>query len=340
MNRPARGDALLIESFLDMLGAERNASANTLAAYRRDLCDFSGAVAGFGTSLKDATRDHVKRYLARLANLRLAAATHARRLSALRQFYAFLYAENIRTDDPTSTIEAPKRGRQLPKIVTQEDIESLIAAASPRDERDPEAARLLSIVELLYASGLRVSELVTLPLAAARNKTGFLLVRGKGGKERLVPLNPSARDALAKYLVRRDAFLPDGARRQSAQRFLYCSRSAEGHLTRRRCHQLLKALAIKAGLDPDKLSPHVLRHAFASHLVEGGADLRSIQTLLGHADIATTQIYTHVAQERLQKIVESTHPLAKPGRRNRDLVAQAGEVDEKRPARHVRAKSR
>jgi integrase/recombinase XerD len=198
----------------------------------------------------------------------------------------------------------------LPKILSQQDVSALIEAARLGAEQSAEGKRLLCMLEILYAAGLRVSELVTLPLAAARSRDAFLLIRGKGGKERLVPLNPSAREAIAAYLDVRAEFLGDG-KDGPAARFLFPSRGAEGHLTRRRCHQLLKELAARAGIDPDRLSPHVLRHAFATHLVEGGADLRSVQTLLGHADISTTQIYTHVAGERLKTTVNSAHPLAR-----------------------------
>jgi integrase/recombinase XerD len=311
--RHASGDAPLIESFLDMMSAERGASANTLAAYRRDLVDFSGAMAKSGAALKGATRDNLKSYLRSLSNAAVSPATQARKLSALRQFFSFLYTEGIRREDPTNAIEAPKRGRTLPKILSRGDLSRLMDAAQPDDAADGEKTRLLCIVEMLYASGMRVSELVTLPLSAARGRKGFLFVKGKGGKERLVPLNPTARKTLEQYLSVRESFLPKNS--AHAAKFLFCSRSAEGHLTRRRCHQMLKELALKAGVDPDKLSPHVLRHAFATHLVEGGADLRSVQTMLGHADIGTTQIYTHVANERLHKVMDAAHPLARAKRR-------------------------
>jgi integrase/recombinase XerD len=199
----------------------------------------------------------------------------------------------------------------LPKVLTREDMDALIEAARLGAQKGPEGVRLLCIVEMLYAAGLRVTELVGLPLASIRDRSGFLLVRGKGKKERLAPLNPQSREAIESYLAVREAFLPSGPRRHSAERFLFPSRSAEGYLTRRRCHQMLKDLALKAGLDPEKLSPHVLRHAFATHLVEGGADLRSVQMMLGHADIATTQIYTHVASDRLTSVMEAAHPLSR-----------------------------
>jgi integrase/recombinase XerD len=305
----ASPDATLIESFLDMMSAERGASVNTLSAYRRDLLDFSTGLGGIGA--RKASRDDIRHHLADMSAAGTAGSSQARALSALRQFFAFLYSEGIRSDDPTDAIDAPRRQRPLPKILTREDLYALLDAAKREAERGPQGLRLLCMVEMLYAAGLRVSELVTLPLAAARGRDGFLLVKGKGQKERLAPLNPSARTAIADYVAVRGEFLPLGARRAAAERFLFPSRGVEAHLTRRRCHQLLKALALKADIDPAKLSPHVLRHAFATHLVEGGADLRSVQTLLGHADIATTQIYTHVASDRLTAVMDISHPLSK-----------------------------
>jgi integrase/recombinase XerD len=313
-----RVDASLIESFLEMMSAERGASINTLSAYRRDLLDFSAHRAAKAGSVRSATRDDIKTYLAFLSRSGVTGSTQARRLSALRQFYAFLYSEQVRGDDPTDAIEAPKRVRPLPKTLSHDDMDALIVAAQVGAEKSAEGARLACMLEVLYASGLRVSELVSLPLVAARARDGFLLVRGKGEKERLAPLNRAAQQKIADYLAVRADFLPTGVRRPHAERFLFPSRGAEGHLTRRRCHQMLKQLAIAAKLDPEKLSPHVLRHAFATHLVEGGADLRSVQTMLGHADIATTQIYTHVAKDHLTEVVEAAHPLshkAKPHHR-------------------------
>jgi integrase/recombinase XerD len=304
--------AASLEAFLDMMSAERGASANTLEAYRRDLEQLDAFLAPAGTSARKATRDDIRRFLAHLTRRRTAASSQARQLSALRQYFGFLYAEGHRKDDPTSAIETPRRARPLPKILSRDDVDALIGATVDHKELS-DAARLLCIVELLYSSGLRVSELVTLPLAAVRRSDGLLLVKGKGGKERLVPLGESARQATARYIDVRNEFLAEG---DAANRFLFPSRGAERHLTRRRCHQLLKALALKAGIDPDKLSPHVLRHAFATHLVEGGADLRSVQTMLGHSDIATTQIYTHVANERLKETVFAAHPLAKRGKKS------------------------
>ena len=225
----------------------------------------------------------------------------------MRQFYRFLLSEGARADDPTAQLDAPRLGRPLPKILAEEEIDRLIAAAAawPGEE----GMRLRCLLEMLYATGLRVSELVGLPLAAAQRDPRFLLVRGKGGKERLVPLSPPARQALADYLTCRAAFVPQASGTKTA-RWLFPSRGMTGHLTRQRCGQMLKELALAAGLDPARLSPHVLRHAFASHLLDHGADLRSVQQMLGHADIATTQIYTHVQGERLRRLVETAHPLA------------------------------
>lgn len=294
-----------LEAFLEMQSAERGASVHTLDAYRRDLLDYAGYLRNKKRTYNDATPEHVRGYIASLSAAGLKASTQARRLSALRQLHRFLLEEDIRNDDPTSAVESPKRGRALPKIVTEQQTQALIDAAAALE--GPEAMRLLCITELLYASGLRVSELVTLSLSAVSGERKMLMIKGKGGKERLVPLGAPAREAIKAYLQIRARFLPPSER---AQRFLFPSYGVEGHLTRRRVAQLLKDLAVKAGLDPRKLSPHVLRHAFASHLVAHGADLRSVQQLLGHADIATTQIYTHVQDERLRRLVAEKHPLA------------------------------
>ena len=295
--------AALIEAFLEMMSAERGAGANTLAAYRRDLLDFTAHV----KSLATASRDEIKAYLAQLSSGGLAASSQARRLSALRQFYGFLFSEERRSDNPTEAVDSPRGSRPLPKILSTTDMERMIESAA-RDER-AEGKRLTAIVEMLYAGGLRVSELAGMPLASVNGKEGFILVKGKGGKERLAPLNRGARQAIESYLDVRAEFLP--ANMPKAERYLFCSRGHDGFLTRQRLHQLLKGLALKAGLDPKKVSPHVLRHAFATHLVEGGADLRSVQTMLGHADIATTEIYTHVAKDHLKRVMQKAHPLAK-----------------------------
>jgi len=294
-----------IEAFLEMMAAERGAALLTVAAYRNDLVGLSAFLAADGAALETADADRLHAYLASAATARLAPRTLARRISAIRQFYKFLVVEGLRPDDPTTQLDTPRLGRLLPKVLSEAEIGSLIAAAqaSPGDE----GIRLKCIVELLYATGLRVSELVTLPLAAARRDPRFLVVSGKGGKERVVPLSAPSRLALAGYLECRERFLPE--RRPS--RWLFPSRGTDGHLTRQRTGQMLKELAVKAGLEPGRLSPHVLRHAFASHLLDHGADLRSVQQMLGHSDIVTTQIYTHVLTDRLRKLVETAHPLAR-----------------------------
>jgi integrase/recombinase XerD len=312
----SRAEGPLLESFLDMMSAERGASANTLDAYRRDLADLSATLTKRKASLRTAAREDVKYYLGALTSSGMAPSSQARKLSALRQFFMFLYSEGIRKDDPTNSIDAPRRKRPLPKILSPDDVKKLINAAVERyvdedENRTLESFRLTAMLEILYAAGLRVSELVGLPLASAKTKSGYFIVRGKGNKERIVPLNKSAHAAIRDYLKVRDEFLPQGAARARSEKFLFPSRGAEAHITRRRCHQMLKELALKANIDPAKLSPHVLRHAFATHLVEGGADLRSVQTLLGHADVATTQIYTHVAGDHLQAVIASAHPLSK-----------------------------
>jgi integrase/recombinase XerD len=293
-----------VEAFLEMLAAERGAAALTIDAYRRDLLDFAGFLAGAGITVEAAGTAALRRYFAALAGAGMAPRTTARRLSSLRQFHKFLFAEGVRGDDPTAQLDSPRLGRSLPKILSEAEVTALLAAARRMD--GAEGARLVCFVELLYATGLRVSELVALPLTRLREDR-FLAIKGKGGKERLVPLSEPARLALAAYAARRGEFLAEG----ETSRFLFPSRGAEGHLTRRRCGQLLKDLAILAGIDPRRVSPHVLRHAFASHLLDHGADLRSVQQMLGHADIATTQIYTHVLGERLQALVETHHPLVR-----------------------------
>jgi integrase/recombinase XerD len=313
--RVSVGDIELIESFIDMITAERGASANTVDAYRRDLRDFALECARSQTGLAAANRADVRRYLERLSAAAMKASSQSRKLSALRRFYLFLFSEGIRQDNPCTAIDSPRQVRPLPKLLSPAEALALVEAARAQTDDSPEAKRLHCIVEMLYASGLRVTELVTLPLAAIRGPQRVLFVRGKGGRERMVPLGEPARQALQTYLQVRSAFLSQ--RHNRGPHYLFPSHGREGHLTRRRCHQLMKLLAGRAGIDPERLSPHVMRHAFATHLVEGGADLRSVQTLLGHADIATTQIYTHVARERLRDVVESAHPLARGSRRRR-----------------------
>lgn len=294
-----------VEAFLEMMAVERNASPNTLAAYGRDLEEAEAWLSAKG-GLSAASAEAVEAYFADLGRRGLAASTAARRRSAVRQFYRFALAEGWRTDDPSRRVEAPRKGRPLPKTLSREEVTRLIAAAG--EKHGAAGVRLECMVELLYASGLRVSELLALRLEAVARDPAFLMVTGKGGKDRLAPLNETARAAVKAYLEVRPAFLPRG---DKANAWLFPSTGAGGRLTRRRLGQLLDEAAIRAGVDRDKVSPHVLRHAFATHLLEGGADLRVVQTLLGHADISTTQIYTHLASDRLKEVVEKAHPLAK-----------------------------
>jgi integrase/recombinase XerD len=294
------------EAFLEMMAVERAAAKNTLAAYGRDLADAGAFLTGRGRDLADAAAEDVEAYFAALGARGASPATAARRRAAVRQFYRFALTEGWRTDDPSRRVEAPKQGRSLPKVLSREEMDRLIATAGARD--GAQGLRMACMVELAYASGLRVSELTGLPLAALSRDPAYLIVRGKGGKERLAPLNAAARGAVKAYLEVRPRFLPKG---DKANAWLFPSRGRGGRLTPRRFAQLLDESAADAGIDPARVSPHVLRHAFATHLLEGGADLRVVQTLLGHADIATTQIYTHVAGERLREVVETKHPLAK-----------------------------
>ena len=292
------------EAFLEMLAAERGAADNTLAAYRHDLENFAGWLARRGAGLVDADENHIRGFLKSLHGAGMARATVARRLSTLRQLFRFLYAEGLRDDDPSGAIDGPRRGRVLPKVLSEDEVAGLLAAA--RRVAGPKGVRLVCLLEVLYAAGLRVSELIGLPYPPRQGDQRLLLVRGKGAKERLVPLGPPALAALDDYLAVRAAFLPAG--RPSP--WLYPSRGGSGHLTRHRFGQLLKILAVAAGIPPGKVSAHVLRHAFASHLLAHGADLRSVQQMLGHADISTTQIYTHVLEQRLMSLVQTHHPLA------------------------------
>ena len=295
----------LLERFLEMLQAERNASPNTQEAYQRDLKDLAAFLSVQGSTLERADPAQLRAYLGALTKAGMAPRSQARRLSAMRQFYRFLAAEGLRSDDPAATLDAPRLGRPLPKLIDESEAGRLIDAARAL-KAGAERERLVLLLELLYGGGLRVSELVGLPLSAALREPKVLVLRGKGGKERMVPLGAPARSALGAYLKHREFFLVK--RRPSS--WLFPSRGKGGHLTRQRMAQLLKGLASAAGIAPERLSPHVLRHAFATHLLDHGADLRSVQKMLGHADIATTQIYTHVSGERLARLVESHHPLA------------------------------
>jgi integrase/recombinase XerD len=302
-------DQALIELFLDMLAAERGGASNTLSAYRRDLEDLSAALRG-ARSIANASTDDLRRYIASLEKRGFAASSVSRKLSAIRQLYRFLLAERRRSDDPSAIIEGPKRGRPLPKVLSIAEVDRLLEEARTGIAR-PElpalerlrAARLVCLIEVLYATGLRVSELVALPVSAAERHARMLTVRGKGGKERLVPLNQSAKAAMRDYL----AMLSESSRPKT--KWLFPSFGESGHLTRQHFARELKTLAAGAGLRCEQVFPHVLRHAFASHLLHNGADLRVVQTLLGHADISTTQIYTHVLEERLKSLVRDLHPL-------------------------------
>ncbi len=294
-----------IEAFLEMMAVERDASPHTLSAYGRDLADAEMALSDAGGLMK-ADAEAVEAWFADLSRRGLSTATAARRRSSARQFYRFALAESWRTDDPSRRLDAPKQGRSLPKVLSRAEIDALLAASAARDAAA--GLRLVALVEMAYASGLRVSELLGLKVEAVRRDPAYLIVRGKGGKERLAPLNAAAREAIKAWLVVRD-----GKRKPEApdSPWLFPSSGRTGHLTPRRFAQLLDEAAITAGIDPARVSPHVLRHAFATHLLEGGADLRVVQTLLGHVDIATTQIYTHVATDRLAQVVHQNHPLAR-----------------------------
>jgi integrase/recombinase XerD len=297
------------EAFIEMLAAERGASKNTEAAYSADLKNLEAFLARRKQKPVTANADALRAYLKSLDYLGMTPRTVARRLSVIRQFFRFLLAERRREDDPASTLDSPRLGRSLPKVLSRVEVDRLIEAAQAKGGGD--GGRMETLLEILYGTGLRVSELVTLPLAAAERDPTMLVVRGKGDKDRLVPLSDPARVAIAKWLHVRAATLAE----DETSRYLFPSRGRTGHLTRQRFAQLLKESALAAGIDPARVSPHVLRHAFASHLLEAGADLRSVQLMLGHADIATTQIYTHVIPEKLRSLVEDKHPLARRRRR-------------------------
>lgn len=308
-----------IETFLEMMAAERGASAATLDAYGRDLGDFAAFLGARGKAVDAADALDVANHMAELAGRGMAASTQARHLSAIRQFHRFLYGEGFRSDDPTGTIDAPKKGRPLPKVLSEVEVGRLIDTAAAEaaarldgEGRDLSAAvrgrrlRLHALLETVYATGLRVSELVSLPASAMRGEAPLLNVRGKGSKERLVPLSSRARAAMVAHVEH----LKATGRWASGERWLFPSWSESGHTTRQAFARDLKALGARVGIAPARLGPHVLRHAFASHILAHGADLRVVQQLLGHADISTTQIYTHVLDERLRELVESHHPLA------------------------------
>jgi integrase/recombinase XerD len=315
---PAKpSDAKLIDLFLDMLAAEQGAGDNTLDAYRRDLTDFSGFLAAQGQNFAGAETQVLRDYLADLDSRGFKSSSVARRLSAMRHLFRFLLNERIRSDNPAAILSGPKRGRGLPKVLSISDVDRLLTRAKALTEEleasPPErlrAMRLYCLLEVLYATGLRVSELVALPLSASRSAAGMIVVRGKGNKERLVPLNEASRRAMADYLAAVEALKASKQKKAALSKWLFPSFGESGHLTRQHFARDLKELASSAGLAPRLVSPHVLRHAFASHLLHNGADLRIVQTLLGHTDISTTQIYTHVVEERLKSLVRDLHPLA------------------------------
>ena len=303
----------LISAFLEMMAAERGASPHTLDAYRRDLEDYVASLKARKSDPLTAADGDMRRYMAELGAAGLAPRTQARRLSSMRQFHKFLYSDGYRTEDPSANIDSPRQGQTLPKFLTIDEIDRLIVAAS--NHPGIKGKRLLAMVELMYATGMRVSELVELPFAAAARDPQMLIVKGKGNKERLVPLSDPARDALRDYIDVRDAFIPSDKSEGQADRpgqssYLFPSRGKTGHLTRQMFLKMIKDLAVDAGVAPSRVSPHVLRHSFASHLLANGADLRSLQKMLGHSDISTTQIYTHVLESRLRGLVQEHHPLA------------------------------
>jgi integrase/recombinase XerD len=315
--RSRTSDAKLIGLFLDMLAAEQGAGPNTLGAYRRDLTDCSEFLGRKGLGFAAADTQSLRDYLADLDTRGFKSTSVARRLSAMRHLFRFLLNERIRNDDPAAILSGPKRGRGLPKVLSIADVDRMLTRAKELTQAQQasssqrlRALRLYCLLEVLYATGLRVSELVALPRSAARNEARMIVVRGKGDKERLVPLNEASRQAMADYLAATEALKTDKNRSAASSKWLFPSFGESGHLTRQHFARDLKELAAAAGLAPRLVSPHVLRHAFASHLLHNGADLRIVQTLLGHTDISTTQIYTHVVEERLKSLVRDLHPLA------------------------------
>ncbi|MEM6634990.1 MAG: site-specific tyrosine recombinase XerD [Pseudomonadota bacterium] len=307
-------DRRWIPAFLDAQAAELDAARNTLLAYGRDLDAFADWLDRRNTTLADVTTADIEAYLVSCDAQGMARATRARRLSSIRQLFRFAFEEGFRPDNPAIQIKGPGRDKRLPKVLSEDEVDRLLQAAATYGKTDKDRIRNRCLIEILYATGMRVSELVSLPVQAARGNPQVVLVRGKGGRERIVPLSPPARAALAEWLRVRDAaedvIVQDGAARS---RFLFPSPSKQGYLTRHRFYILIKDIALAGGVPPAKVTPHTLRHAFATHLLAGGADLRSIQTLLGHADVGTTEIYTHVLEERLRELVLMHHPLAQSG---------------------------
>jgi len=318
------GNGRQIEAFLEMMSAERGASKNTLEAYERDLTDYDGYLAKSKIGFDDVTSEKIRNYLEFLNGQGLAASTVQRRLSAVRQIHKFLYAEGIARKNPADIIESPRAARGLPKVLSVAEVDLLLNVARQNVEqakgrKQLEPARLYCLLELLYATGLRVSELVSLPRTVFAGNPRLLNIKGKGGRERLVPISEPAGVAVKQYEEIARRF---NEKEFAETAFLFPSRGKEGHLTRQHFALALKNLAISAGLDAGKVSPHVLRHAFASHLLDGGADLRAVQQMLGHADISTTQIYTHVLAERLKAVVEDHHPLSE-----NDMAGNRGPED-------------
>jgi integrase/recombinase XerD len=315
--RAKPSDAKLIDLFLDMLAAEQGAGANTLEAYRRDLSDLSEFLGPRGESLAVTETQTLRDYLADLDTRGFASSSVARRLSAIRHLFRFLLNERLRSDNPAAILSGPKRGRALPKVLSIADVDRMLTRAKELAQASDASAlqrlrrlRLYCLLEVLYATGLRVSELVALPYSAARHDARMIVVRGKGSKERLVPLNEASRQAMTDYLAAMDLLKPQTRKNSATAKWLFPSFGESGHLTRQHFARDLKELAVSAGIAARLVSPHVLRHAFASHLLHNGADLRIVQTLLGHTDISTTQIYTHVVEERLKSLVRDLHPLA------------------------------
>ncbi|UWR24792.1 site-specific tyrosine recombinase XerD [Sulfitobacter sp. S223] len=312
----SRAPSSWISMFLEAQAAELGAATNTLLAYGRDLKDFDAWLARQGKTFEQVLRADVESYLVYCDAQGLAKSTRARRLSAVKQLYRFAFEEGLRSDNPALQISGPGQDKSLPKILSIEEVDSLLAAARTMGRNDAERVRNTCLMELLYATGMRVSELVGLPVSATRGDPRLLLILGKGGKERMVPLSPDARAALALWITLRDEIEAARAlKKQPPSKFLFPSHGKAGHLTRHRFYLLIKEIAVVAGVDPSKVTPHTLRHAFATHLLAGGADLRAIQTMLGHADVATTEIYTHVLEARLSELVLDHHPLSETATR-------------------------
>lgn len=335
MPRPARAD-LWISDFLAAAAADQGAARNTLLGYGRDLQDFAAFLAARGSDLARADRQAVEDYILRCEAEGLSKATRARRLSSIRQMFRFAHEEGWREDNPALRLKGPGKVARLPQTLSVDEVDRLLEAARDTGRRPADQMRNRALVEMLYATGMRVSELVEMPMAAVRGDPQMILVRGKGGKERMVPLSPPAREALALWRAHREA--EDEAARKAgrvASKFLFPGRGAEGHLTRHHFYVLIKDIAMRAGISPAKVTPHRLRHAFATHLLAGGADLRVIQTLLGHADVATTEVYTHVMDDHLKALVLEHHPLARKGKTGDNAPDPAPPAGPEQPPRRT-----